>query len=115
MLRFSARRRIPAQARGVKKNRGGTLPGSSRMSDNEHTLASLGKPVMLSVQHPPGPPIPALGKAIKELVERAAIVGENAGHIFPQAPAGAILCKNGKIAEGEISARVSQSCSQSRN
>src|SRR6266550_1628660 len=85
------------------------------MSDNEHALASLGQPEILSVQHPPGPPIPALGKTVQELIERSFIVGENAGHVFPHAPAGLILCKNGKIAKGEISARISQSSTQSRN
>src|SRR5207248_2632425 len=55
--------------RGASNNTAAaTLPASSSASDNEHTLASLGKPPILSVQHPPGPPIPALGKTVQELI-----------------------------------------------
>ena len=62
--RFSARRRIPAQALALKKYRCGTSP-VSKTSDNEHTLPSLGDgtPVAvhshkLSVKNPVGEPIP---------------------------------------------------------
>jgi hypothetical protein len=62
--RFSARRRIPAQALALKKYRGGTSP-VSKTSDNEHTVPSLGDgaPVavhshILSVQNSVGEPIP---------------------------------------------------------
>jgi len=62
--RFSARRRIPAQARALKKYRCGTAP-VSKMSDNEHTPSSLrdspSKPVhsdVLSVQHSVREPVP---------------------------------------------------------
>jgi hypothetical protein len=62
--RFSARRRIPAQALALKKYRGGTSP-VSKTSDNEHTLPSLwdGTPVAvhshkLSVKNSVGEPIP---------------------------------------------------------
>ena len=64
MPRFSARRRIPAQALALKKYRCGTSP-VSKTSDNEHTLPSLwdGTPVAvhshkLSVKNPVGEPIP---------------------------------------------------------
>lgn len=67
--RFSARRRIPAQARALKKYRCGTAP-VSKMSDNEHTPSSLrnrpAKPVhsdVLSVQHSVGEPIPEFDHA----------------------------------------------------
>jgi len=46
---LSARRRIPAQAFGLKKNRSGTVP-VSKVADNEHTAASLGHSEILSVQ-----------------------------------------------------------------
>jgi hypothetical protein len=54
--RFSARLRIPAHAFWLKKYRGGT--SSSKMSDNEHSTASLGDSEEASVQHSEGPPIP---------------------------------------------------------
>jgi len=66
--RFSARRRIPAQASGLKKNRCGTGP-VSKTSDNEHTLASLGHTEVLSVKHPVGDTIPELPQSGEELAE----------------------------------------------
>lgn len=51
--RFSARRRIPAQAVALKKYRGWIEPLSSTC-DNEHTLASLGQAEILSVEDSPG-------------------------------------------------------------
>ncbi|MEN9418397.1 MAG: hypothetical protein RI988_2017, partial [Pseudomonadota bacterium] len=61
--RRSARRRIPRQAVALKKYRGGTLPASSSVSDNEHTAASLGHSEVLSVQH-------SVGEAIPEVFQR---------------------------------------------
>ena len=58
--RFSARRRIPAHAFGLKKNLGGT--SVSKMSDNEHSTASLGDSEVASVQHSVGPPIPEIAQ-----------------------------------------------------
>jgi hypothetical protein len=62
--RFSARRKIPAQALALKKYCGGTAP-VSKTSDNEHTVPSLrdGAPVavhshVLSVKNAVGEPIP---------------------------------------------------------
>jgi hypothetical protein len=55
--RFSARRRIPAHALGLKKYRSGSGSGS-KMSDKEDTLASLGHSEELSVQHSPCEAIP---------------------------------------------------------
>ena len=64
MPRFTARRRIPRQAFAVKKYRCGTSP-VSKMSDNEHTAASLWDSPreaecshVLSVQHSIGEAIP---------------------------------------------------------
>ena len=57
--RFSARRRIPAHAFALKKNRCGTTP-VSKVSDNEHTTASLGHSEVLSVQHSVCEPVPEL-------------------------------------------------------
>ena len=64
-LRFSARRRMPRQAVALKKYRCGTLP-DSKMSDNEHTAASLGQSEVLSVQDSVGPPIPELCQPSEE-------------------------------------------------
>jgi hypothetical protein len=64
--RFAARRRIPAQAFALKKYRRGTLPESSRMSDNEHTTASLGHSEELSVKNPVGEPIPEFAQHPEE-------------------------------------------------
>jgi hypothetical protein len=50
--RFSARRRIPAHAFALKKNRDGIEPVSSTC-DNEHTAASLGQAEILGVEGPP--------------------------------------------------------------
>jgi hypothetical protein len=62
--RFSARRRIPAQAFALKKYRRGAAP-VSKMSDNEHTASALGDGALqavhsdvLSVQNSVGEPIP---------------------------------------------------------
>ena len=55
--RFAARRRIPAQAFGLKKYRDGTAP-VSKTADNEHTLAALGQSEILSVKNAVGEPIP---------------------------------------------------------
>ena len=55
--RFPARRKIPAQAFGLKKYRCGRSP-VSKISDNEHTAAPLWHSEMLSVKNPVGEPIP---------------------------------------------------------
>ena len=65
--RFSARRRIPAHAFGLKQYRDRWAP-VSKMSDNEQTAPSLGDGTrvtvhsdVLSVQHSPGEAIPEFG------------------------------------------------------
>jgi hypothetical protein len=57
--RASARLRIPAAARGLKKNLGWTW--ASKMSDNEDAAASLGHSEVLSVQDPPAGASPRSG------------------------------------------------------
>jgi hypothetical protein len=56
---------MPRQAVALKKYRCGTLP-DSKMSDNEHTAASLGQSEVLSVQDSVGPPIPELCQPSEE-------------------------------------------------
>src|SRR5690606_39916886 len=55
--RFAARRRMPRQAVALKKNRCGAAP-LSKVSDNEHTTASLGHSEVLSVKNSVREPIP---------------------------------------------------------
>jgi hypothetical protein len=50
---------IPEQAFGLKKYRCGRSP-VSKVSDKEHTAASLGHSEVLSVKNPVGEPIPEL-------------------------------------------------------
>ena len=72
MPRPTARRRIPAQAFGVKKYRCGRSP-VSKISDNEHTSPSLGNGTgeaacshVLSIQHSVCPAIPEFAQAPEE-------------------------------------------------
>jgi hypothetical protein len=91
--RFSARRRIPAHAFGLKKNLGAT--DSSKMSDNEHPTASLGDPEVATVQHPVGPPIPEVaqrpedGSQVPSSVRR-----QEASDVLDDAPAGTELSQD---------------------
>jgi len=62
--RFSARRRIPRAAFGLKKYLRGT--SVSKMSDNEHTAAALGHSEILSVKNPPAHAIPEFDQPSKD-------------------------------------------------
>lgn len=85
--RFAALRRIPAHAFGLKKNLGGTVRASSRMSDKEDSTTSLGHSEILSVQHSVGEPIPELnhrpedGAKVPPSSRR-----QDAGDVFPDNP-----------------------------
>jgi hypothetical protein len=61
---FSARRRIPRAALGLKEYFCGTSP--SKMPDNEHTAAALGHSKVLSVKYPPAPHIPEFCQPSKD-------------------------------------------------
>ena len=67
--RFSARRRIPAQARGLKQYRSRCGP-LSKMRDKEHTLAPLRQAEELSVERSVGEPVPEFLKSGQETGER---------------------------------------------
>jgi len=71
---LSARRRIPSQARLVKKYRCGNSP-VSRISDNEDTAASLGNSEILAVQNSPREPIPELPQRFEEDAEVSSVSG----------------------------------------
>jgi len=79
--RLSARRRIPAHAFGLKKNRPGTSRASSSTCDNEHTASSLGDGTRVSVhshilrvQDSVGPPIPEFAQHPEEGAKRPSVV-----------------------------------------
>jgi hypothetical protein len=110
--RFSARRRIPEQAFALKKYRGGRSP-VSKMSDNEHTAASLGNSEVLSVKHSVGEPIPEFDQAPEEGSKRPSSVDrQNAGDVFPNHPLGALACSQAKIPEGQVTTRVRHSSAE---
>ena len=71
--RASARRRIPAQARALKKYRCGTSP-VSKTSDNEHALPSLGHSEVLSVKNAVGEPIPEFCQPSEQGAKRPSVV-----------------------------------------
>ena len=86
--RFSARRRIPAHAFGLKEYRSGTARLGSSTSDNEHALPSLGQSEVLSVQHPVGEPIPEFCQRPEEGSQRPSSVRrQDTGDVFPDHPA----------------------------
>jgi hypothetical protein len=105
--RFSARRRIPAHAVELKKNRCGIEPCSSTC-DNEHTAASLGHSEKLGVEDAPrdcargskhstsvcpfapwcDERIIFAGEASKEATEGVVFGVEDSGHVFPEDDAG---------------------------
>jgi len=70
--RFSARRRIPAQAFALIKYFCGT--SVSKTCDNKHTAAALGHSEILSVKHPPDHAIPAFCQKSDDGFEIPAVV-----------------------------------------
>ena len=85
--RFSARRKIPVAARGVKKYRRGAR--SSRTCDNEHTIAPLGHSEKLAVQHTPRRTAPRADTASRcaptfdrDLGKEAGKLSKNAREVF---------------------------------
>ncbi len=111
--RFAARRRIPEQAFALKKYRGCTSP-VSKVSDNEHTAASLGHSEILSVKNAVGEPIPEFCQPPEQGSKcPTSVCRQDAGDVFPYQPAGPISCSNGKIGKHEVATRVCQSFSES--
>ena len=110
---LSARRRMPLQAVALKKYRCGTSP-VSKISDNEHTAASLGHSEVLSVKKPVGEPIPEdsqepeEGSKIPPSVRR-----QDAGDVLPDQPAGPIAASNCTEGKHEVATRIVQSLSES--
>jgi hypothetical protein len=108
--RFSARRRIPAHAFELKKNRCGIEPVSSTC-DNEHTAASLGQAEVLGIEGPPrdcslgakhttsvrplspwcDQRIAFAGKSSKEAAEGVVFGAKDSGHVLPDDDAGGLM------------------------
>jgi hypothetical protein len=85
--RFSALLSIPAAALEERKKRGGT--SGSKMSDNEHSAASLGNSEESRVQHSPGHAIPELGQRRENDGEISSAVGrQESGNVLNEEPAG---------------------------
>jgi hypothetical protein len=90
----------------LKKNRCGRSP-VSKVSDNEHTAASLGHSEVLSVKHSVGEPIPEFSQRPKEGTKvPSTIATEDTRHVFPNAPLGSKVVKNAAIDEGEIASGI---------
>ncbi len=110
--RFAARRRIPAQARGLKKYRCGRPP-VSKISDNEDAAPSLGYSEVLSVKNSVGEPIPELAQESEDGSKRPpSVVRQDAGHVLPKNPTGANSASQGKKLEREVAARIVESRSK---
>jgi hypothetical protein len=104
---------MPRQAVSLKKNRCGTMPVSN-VSDNEHTTASLGHSVELSVQNSVCEPIPEFCQHPEEGTKIASsVTGQHSGDVLPNQPLGAVALSNGAKDEHEVATRVIQSLSES--
>tara|TARA_R110002020_G_scaffold266483_34_gene481506 strand:+ start:851 stop:1474 length:624 start_codon:yes stop_codon:yes gene_type:complete len=120
--RFSARRRIPRQARALKKYRCGTPP-VSKISDNDDTPPSLrdspSKPVHsheLSVKHSVCEPKPEFRHPPEKGSKRPSSVDrQRTGDVLPNEPSGTVAICDSKISESEVSPRVSQPLAKSRD
>jgi hypothetical protein len=106
--RFSARRRIPAQAFGLKKYRCGRSP-VSKISDNEDATAPLWNSEVLSVKNPVGEPIPEFCQEPEEGTKiPSSVRRQDAGDILPNHPTGPDAANHAKADEGHVAARVIQ-------
>lgn len=140
--RFSARRRIPAQAFELKKNRCGIKPVSSTC-DNEHTAASLGQAEILGIKDAPRDCsfgsknkacirpftgrhkwLIATGQCGDEASESVVLSAEDSGDVLPHDDGGLFASGNsnmvnciGDLAEsqGQIAARIVKRAAQAGN
>jgi hypothetical protein len=105
--RFSARRRIPAHAFWLKKNLGGT--SSSKMSDNEHSTASLGDSEEASVQHSVGVPIPEFAQRPEDGTQvPSSVARQESSDVLDDAPPRPQLAKDAVKLPPESAAVASQ-------
>jgi hypothetical protein len=112
--RFSALRRIPAQARWLKKNLAGTLPVSSTSRNEEDTPPPLGNSEEASVKHSPSEPVPEFRQAPEEGSKRPSSVSrQDSGHVLPDDPLRLEARSQLEIDEGELSPWVVESLAES--
>jgi hypothetical protein len=84
--RFSARRKIPEHALGLKENLGGTR--GSKIADKEHPTAPLGDSEPPRVQHSPPHAVPCVSQGSEDDGEvPAPVAAEEARDVFQQKPA----------------------------
>jgi hypothetical protein len=120
--RRSARRRIPAQALGLKKYRRRTPP-ISKISDNEHTTSSLGDGArvavhsdILSVEHSVGETIPALCQPAEDGAESpSSVQRQDAGDVLPSDPTGAKAASKAAKLERQVATVVIEPTTESRD
>jgi hypothetical protein len=111
--RFSARRRIPAQAFWLKKNLGGMLP-VSKTRDNEDSTASLGNSEMLRIQDTVRPPVAEFAQRPKEGTKvPSSVATEDSWDVFPEERRDPEVLGDGKVGEHEASARIFESFAES--
>jgi hypothetical protein len=107
--RFSARRKIPAQAFALKKYRSGSVPPSST-ANNEDATTTLGHSEELSVQNSVSDPIPEPCQRPDDGSKRPSSVNrQDAGDVFPDDPAGSDSRSQSEKLQREVAARVIQS------
>ena len=82
------------------------------MRNNEDTTAALGDSEVSSVQHSPGPAIPALPKPFEKGTEIPSFpTGQDTHDILPDEPARPLDFSNSEILDGQVTTRISHSFS----
>ena len=111
--RRAARRRIPAQARALKKYRGWTSP-VTKTRDNEHALPALGQSEILSVQNSVGEPIPEFDQAPEDGTKvPSASRRQDSRDVLPNQPLGPCSLSKAKKLEGQVATAICQPSSES--
>jgi hypothetical protein len=108
--RFSALRKIPCAALGLKKNLLGTW--LSKTSDNEHTSASLGDSEVLRVKHTPRQTITEFIQGFEDDSEIVSVSRrKEAGHVFENKPSRPKLSQDSDNLPEQAALSAAQSCS----
>jgi len=111
--RRAARRRIPAQARALKKYRGWTSP-VTKTRDNEHALPALGQSEILSVQNSVGEPIPEFDQAPEDGTKvPSGSRRQDSRDVLPRQPLGPCSLSKAKKLEGQVATAICQPSSES--
>ncbi len=113
--RFSALRRIPAHAVGLKQYRRRWSP-VSRMEDSEHSIASLRDAEVASVKRADASEIADFSKRENEGAEVARVLGvPGSADIFPDDPTWSCATSEAHEFEGQLRTRIIQSRSAARD